>query len=129
MADEERTEEGWEARMAARHRDRVLKGKAIVREEAYTAQERRAQERRTWDFSVYREPSDPIDINPQILAARCLGITYGDPGPRLPETDCRECWGDRYVWYGNVWGLKHVGSVHEYPGCPHECHEGEVLTA
>ena len=88
-------------------------------------------------FAQWLEPGDPEDINPMILAARCLGITNGDPGPRLPESDCRVCWGDRYVWYGNAWGLSHVdrqpadplyrdgGSFH----CAHACHEGEVLLA
>ena len=85
----------------------------------------------------WREPDDPEDILPEILAARCLGIAYGDPGPLLPDDVCRECFGDRHVWMGNGWGLRHVTPPPVPPadewgrmfGCGHSCHEGEVLMA
>jgi hypothetical protein len=77
-------------------------------------------------FAEWRLPDDPADIMPQILAARCLGITYGDPGPRLPADACRQCWGERHVWYGNTWGLTHIGDLF---ACQHECHDDEVLLA
>lgn len=83
------TEDSWEHRMAARAAER----RKIVRLlEAGDV------------FAEWRLPGDPDDIAPQVLAARCLGISYGDPGPRLPPDVCAECWGDRYVWYGNTWG-------------------------
>lgn len=78
-------------------------------------------------FARWRRPDDPEDIVPQILAARCLGISYGDLGPRLPPDVCAECWGDRYVWYGNTWGLRHVGDAHGR--CAHACHDDEILLA
>lgn len=114
MADDD----GWEARMAARTRERR---DGLAKPIHYGLR------RGTWDFSVYRQPGESEDILPQILAARCLGITYGDPGPRLEPDACRECWGDRYVWYGNCWGLRHVGLG--LGDCEHPCHEGEVLLA
>lgn len=77
------------------------------------------------DFSGYLLPGEPPDILPQILAARCLGIEYGDPGPKLPPEVCRQCWGERYVWRGNCWGTEHQGDVSLFD-CRHECHEGEV---
>jgi hypothetical protein len=84
-------------------------------------------------MAPWRKPSDPPDyILPQILAARCLGITYGDPGPKLPASTCHECWGERYVWYGNCWGLSHRPGVPGQDGffsCSHSCHDGEVLLA
>ncbi len=66
-------------------------------------------------------------VLPQIIAAACLGITYGDPGPRLPEEMCRECWGDRHVWLGNCWGVHHAGG--SSLNCKHSCHDGEVWLA
>jgi hypothetical protein len=83
-------------------------------------------------FAQWREPGDPPEIMPQILAARCLGIQYGDPGPRLPNSWCRQCWGDRHVWLGNAWGAQHTGDgIFDRYGrkCQHACHEGEVLLA
>lgn len=76
-------------------------------------------------FAEWRLPDDPDDILPQILAARCLGLSYGDPGPVLPPEWCRPCWGERHVWYGNAWGLQHQGV--DLFECEHSCHEGEVL--
>lgn len=55
------------------------------------------------------------------------GISYGDPGPVLPPECCRECWGDRHVWLGNAWGLRHRGG--SVLDCRHHCHDGEVLLA
>lgn len=78
-------------------------------------------------FKQWREPRDPPDILPEILAARCLGLSYGDPGPVLPPEWCRACWGDRHVWYGNAWGLRHVGEGLQ--SCEHACHEGQVWMA
>ena len=66
-----------------------------------------------------------VEISPEIVAANCLGITYGDPGPRLPEDACRECWGDRHVWYGDCWGWRHTGAG--WNGCQCQCHEGETV--
>jgi hypothetical protein len=74
-----------------------------------------------------------VEILPEIIAANCLGITYGDPGPKLPSgRDCRECWGERYMWMGNTWGMSHKSAVPGQGGlfgCSHECHEGEVWQA
>ncbi len=96
--------------------------------------ERQARQRRLTllgdpgdSMDPWRESDDPPDILPEILAARCLGISYGDPGPRLPDDTCRQCWGERYVWVGNGWGLRHAGG--KLFGCDHSCHEGEVLMA
>jgi len=74
-------------------------------------------------FAEWRLPGDPPDILPQVLAARCLGISYGDPGPLLAADYCRECWGDRYVWIGNTWGLKHTGAGGVRCECA--CHKQE----
>jgi hypothetical protein len=52
-------------------------------------------------------------------------LKYGDLGYPLPEGVCRECWGERYVWLGNAWGMRHVGDG-SFSGCGHECHEGEI---
>lgn len=112
------TGDSWEHRMAARARAR--------------AAERRVEEiaARGDPFAPWRRPDDPIDILPAIIAARCLGISYGDPGPKLPADRCRECWGERFVWFGNCWGLQHVGQrVGEYRRCDHSCHDDEVLLA
>lgn len=68
-----------------------------------------------------------VEIIPEIIAANCLGITYGDPGPKLPPEVCRECWGERHVWLGNVWGMEHAGGTMD--GCQHDCHGGEVWLA
>jgi hypothetical protein len=79
-------------------------------------------------FARWLKRDDPEGIMPQIVAARCLGIQYGDPGPKLPADMCRQCWGDRYVWLGNTWGLQHSeGRGHS--SCAHGCHEGEVWQA
>lgn len=105
-------EDSWEHRMAARAAERkrllhLLEAGDI--------------------FAEWRRPDDPEDIAPQILAARCLGISYGDPGPLVEDgTVCRRCWADRYVWCGNAWGLQ---LICERPGCDHECHDGEVWLA
>lgn len=78
-------------------------------------------------MAPWRQPTDPDEILPQILAARCLGIQMYDPGPRLPADRCRPCWGERYVWYGNCWGLQHTGDG--LAGCRHACHDNEVYLA
>jgi hypothetical protein len=80
----------------------------------------------------YPPPASPlfgpqVEILPEIIAANCLGITYGDPGPKLPTKTCRKCWGDRHVWLGNAWGMEHAGGAMN--GCQHACHEGEVWLA
>lgn len=79
-------------------------------------------------FKLWLTEDDPQGIIPQIIAARCLGISYGDPGPKLDEKACRECWGDRHVWLGNVWGLKHQNDTRTLE-CKHECHDDEVWVA
>lgn len=109
------TDDGWEARMAQRARTRA------------EALWRRYVDARYGVFSQWLQPDDPEEILPQILAARCLGISYGDPGPRLPDEMCRECWGDRHVWLGNAWGLQHREPG--FNGCRHACHEGELWLA
>lgn len=68
-----------------------------------------------------------VEILPEIIAANCLGITYGDPGPVLGGEWCRECWGERYVWLGNGWGLRHTGGTMN--DCQHACHEDQVWLA
>lgn len=108
-------EEGWEARMAQRAQDRA------------EALWRRRVDARYGLFSQWLQPDDNEEIIPEILAARCLGISYGDPGPRLPDDICRECWGDRHIWLGNAWGMEHREPG--FNGCRHACHEGELWLA
>jgi len=108
-------DEGWEARMARR---------AATRRDALG---QRQASSRHGVFARWLRPDDPDDILPEILAARCLGIQYGDPGPKLPSDRCRQCWGDRHVWLGNTWGLKHTPPG--FSGCKHACHEGELWLA
>jgi hypothetical protein len=76
-----------------------------------------------WPPDEWPWPSTEID--PKVIAARCLGINYGDPGPALPPGACRECWGDRLVWLGNCWGMAHAGGTSA--GCQHSCHSGVAL--
>jgi hypothetical protein len=115
VADSDIPTGSWESRMAERARQRA-------QERAASEREALPAESRSWDFTAWYRDGDPPDINPQILAARCLGIEYGDPGPRLPEDRCRRCWADRYVWMGNAWGVTPICSR----PCGHGCHEGEV---
>jgi hypothetical protein len=108
-------DESWEARMAERARRRADDGRA------------QREATRYGNSGRYLRPDDPEEIIPEILAARCLGIQYGDPGPELPPEVCRQCWGDRHVWLGNTWGMDH-----REPGfnrCKHACHEGELWLA
>jgi hypothetical protein len=109
------SDEGWEARMAER---------AQTRAEALW---RRHADQRYGVFSQWLRPGDPEEIIPEILAARCLGIQYGDPGPLLDLGMCRQCWGDRHVWLGNVWGLQHLPPG--FSNCRHACHEGGLWLA
>lgn len=114
-------DEGWEARMAARHRKAAAlnldDGRKVYLGEVFM---------RYWPQECLR-PDFGIEINPEIIAANCLGITYGDPGPRLPPDVCRECWGERHIWLGNAWGMRHAGGTMD--GCEHPCHAGEVWMA
>jgi len=105
----------WEANMA-----RKAKEKEQAPREA-------AHSERLGEFAKWSMPSDPEGILLEIIAARCLGIKYGDPGPHHHPSVCRECWGDRKVWLGNVWGLQHTGGL--FSGCRHECHKDEVWMA
>jgi hypothetical protein len=112
----------WEERMAARHKATVSVDEA----------------RRRYLGEVFLQHYPPdtgsfepqVEILPQIIAANCLGITYGDPGPPLESNWCRECWGERHVWLGNTWGLQHA-QPSPFPAprrmhdCGHSCHEGE----
>lgn len=115
----------WEERMAARNKARVMR-EIEERRRAYLGEA----------FLRFYPPDDDIwqwgfepqvEILPGIIAANCLGITYGDPGPRLPPDLCRDCWGDRHVWLGNCWGVEHTGGTRT--GCQHSCHEGEAWLA
>ena|GEM_PF-1642178 len=116
------TDDGWERRMSQRTR----------RRERDVLDERRRQFLGE-AFLPFWPPDDPWpfgaseEILPQVVAAWCLGISYGDPGPPLGPEACRECWGDRHVWLGNCWGLRHRGGT--MSGCGHSCHEGEVWLA
>lgn len=92
-----------------------------------TKKEDERLQQRLGAFYVYTEPDDPAEILLEIIAARCLGIKYGDPGPVLPSDACRQCWGDRHVWLGNVWGVEHTGGTMR--GCKHECHQDEMWIA
>lgn len=103
--------------MAVRHRARIAAG---------AEPERRAYLGEVF-LRYYPAGSDQVEILPQIIAANCLGITYGDPGPKLDPGMCRDCWGDRSVWLGNAWGVQHAGGTSS--GCTHECHDGEVWLA
>lgn len=89
---------------------------------------------RLGQFIKWSQRGDPDDILLEIIAARCLGIEYGDPGPKLPEGTCKECWGERKVWYGNCWGYKHIKpgpkpNPHSILKCAHECHDNEMYEA
>lgn len=77
-------------------------------------------------FTRYYRDGDPDDIMPEILAARCLGLTYGDPGPPN-EQACKPCWGERKIWLGNAWGNIHAGGT--IYGCVCSCHRDEVWLA
>jgi len=120
----------WEERMSQRAKARTSPSLASRRRVALQGREAYVAAM----FIRYYEPGDPDEILPEILAARCLGIKYGDPGPELEPEWCRECWGDRHVWLGNAWGLQHVrpgpepapGRMHD---CRHACHEGEIWMA
>jgi hypothetical protein len=126
-SDEERQRAStWEERMAAKHRARMMRGveerrRAYLGEAFLRFYPDDDEEHLRWGF----EPQ--VEIMPEIIAANCLGITYGDPGPPLESNWCRQCWGDRHVWLGNTWGLQHVGGTSS--GCQHGCHAGEVWMA
>lgn len=117
------SDEGWEARMAARHKARAAEGIA-ARRRAYLGE----VFLKFWPLEAADWLEPQAEILPEIIAARCLGITYGDPGPRLPADTCRKCWGERHVWLGNTWGQKHVGDG-DPVRCKHSCHAGEVWLA
>lgn len=113
----------WEERMAARA--------AAAHEPALrSARDAETSARREYLTRMF-EPFWPAGVTgevlPQVIAAACLGIEYGDPGPPLDAEACRECWGDRHVWLGNCWGMQHAGST--MTGCGHSCHVGEVWLA
>lgn len=105
----------WEERMSQRAHARASK------------ETQAAHRDRLGEFTRYVHPDDPDEILLEIIAARCLGITHGDPGPKLPPEDCRQCWGDRLVWVGNTWGLNHRGIPRDQ--CRHTCHDNEILLA
>jgi len=123
----------WEERMAEKHqakRDRAAAEKIREVEAA-----RRAYLGEVFlpfyppDDGVLKYGWEPeVEVLPEVIAANCLGITEGDPGPKEPGDYCRECWGERYVWLGNCWGHEHAGDGIGR-GCQHECHEGEVWLA
>jgi hypothetical protein len=123
-SDEEgRRASTWEERMAAKHRARMMRGveerrRAYLGEAFLRFYPDDDEEHLRWGF----EPQ--VEIMPEIIAANCLGITYGDPGPPLESNWCRQCWGERHVWLGNCWGLQHAGGT--LSGCQHGCHAGEV---
>jgi hypothetical protein len=108
-------EDSWEARMAAKAAER---SRAAAQAEA---------EQRYGVFAQWLQSDDPPEILPEILAARCLGISYGDPGPELEPDICRQCWGDRYVWLGNAWGMEHTPPGFNH--CQHACHQDEICLA
>jgi hypothetical protein len=114
----------WEERMAARTRARA-DAEVQARRRAYLGdvflEFYPPDEGREYGF----QPQ--VEISPEIIAANCLGITYGDPGPLLGGEICHQCWGDRHVWLGNCWGLRHTGGTMN--GCRHECHADEVWLA
>jgi len=109
----------WEERMSRRTRQR----------EGGALDERRAQFLGE-ALLPFWPPDDPWpfgaseEVLPEIIAARCLGIGYGDPGRLLGGETCHECWGDRRVWLGDCWGVRHRGGT--MSGCRHPCHEGEI---
>lgn len=78
------------------------------------------------EFEPYRDGM-PDGVLPEVVAAKILGIEYGDPGPMVPEATrgCAWCWEDRYCWMGNTWGLKH--KVPGRANCKCECPHNEVL--
>lgn len=120
----------WEDRMAEKHRAEKHQQQAKVTRDVEAARRDYLGEA----FLKYYPPDSvhgfepQVEIAPEIIAANCLGITYGDPGPKLRPEMCRQCWGERYIWLGNTWGLHHQGE--EFNGsCSHYCHDGEVWMA
>lgn len=61
------------------------------------------------------QPCTPISPEPV--------VRYGDVGSLIDRHrfPCTDCWEDRYIWYGNAWGMQHKGDACD---CP--CHDGEV---
>jgi hypothetical protein len=112
----------WEERMAAKHRAKVDAEVEAARRAYLGEVFLRFYPPHTGVF----EPM--VEILPEVIAANCLGIAYGDPGPRLEGKWCRQCWGDRHVWLGNAWGLQHTGGL-GLGECKHGCHEGEAWLA
>jgi hypothetical protein len=47
--------------------------------------------------------------------------TLGDP---IPDTWCRLCWHENFVWRDGVWMLEHRGPLST---CIHDCHDGDLL--
>jgi hypothetical protein len=80
-------------------------------------------------FAPYLQASDlepaTVDLLAVRLASRILGLKLGTPGPRLPESDCRKCWGEHYVWLGDRWGRRHARPSHK--NCQHDCHAVDEL--
>jgi hypothetical protein len=109
--------EGWEHRMSTRHRERVSR------------EHRERMRARLGEFVRYLHADDPDEILLEIIAARCLGLSYGDPGPHLPPDLCRWCWGDRKIWLGNTWGMRHTSFGGGFEICQHSCHANEIWLA
>lgn len=113
--------------MAANHRARKMRAVEVARR-AYLGEAFLPFYPQDDDDRRLRLGFEPLaEIMPEIIAANCLGIVYGDPGPPLESNWCRQCWGERHVWLGNCWGLQHAGGSSS--GCQHECHIGEVWMA
>lgn len=59
------------------------------------------------------------------LCEPCLALPYGTVGELATDSDeCAECYEPRYVWYGNMWCLRHREPGRDF--CDHSCHEGEI---
>lgn len=83
-------------------------------------------DRRAWHgkFARFYRAGDPAEARLEVLAARCLGITDGTPGPAIPYRHaCRKCWDRNMVWNGIAWALKHRrGRGPLSVPCRHRCH-------
>lgn len=65
------------------------------------------------------------------LCRSCLDRPYGTVGTPvvLEPDDCPTCYEPHYVWYGNLWSLRHVGGNESIWNCPCLCHTLQIWLA